>query len=132
MYNEKWGGGAVTSLELLHVLPVCPPLQLLEQIKTLEQALSQQSGEREELIGQLDKITEDHTSANHNTETMVGKIQVRACRLRVRKEVRACADSRNTVEDRAKPFWSVTSDISSETQQCPFHQTFCRRSAMFN
>lgn len=71
------GGGVVTSLQLLNVQPVCPPLQLLEQIKTLEQALSQQSGEREELIGQLDKITEDHTSANQNTETMVGKIQVR-------------------------------------------------------
>lgn len=60
-------------------------LQLLEQIKTLEQALSQQSGEREELIGQLDKITEDHTSANQNTETMVGKIQVRVLQLRLRK-----------------------------------------------
>ena len=42
----------------------------------LEQAVSQQSGEREALIGQLDKITEDHTSANQNTESMVGKIQV--------------------------------------------------------
>lgn len=39
-------------------------------------AISEQSGEREELIGQLDKITEDHTSANRNTETMVGRIQV--------------------------------------------------------
>lgn len=53
------------------------PLKLLEQIKTLEQEISQQSGEREELIGQLDKITEDHTSSSQNTETMVGKIQVR-------------------------------------------------------
>lgn len=52
-------------------------LKLLEQIKALELAISKQSGEREELIGQLDKITEDHTSANQNTETMVGKIQVR-------------------------------------------------------
>ncbi|RCU34892.1 hypothetical protein DVA81_18595 [Acinetobacter baumannii] len=52
-------------------------LKLLEQIKALEQAISQQSGERRELIGQLDKITEDHTSANQNTESMVGKIQVR-------------------------------------------------------
>lgn len=55
-------------------------LKLLEQIKTLEQAISQQSGERQELIGQLDKITEDHTSANQNTESMVGKIQVRGLR----------------------------------------------------
>lgn len=52
-------------------------LKLLEQIKALEQAISQQSGERRELIGQLDKITEDHTSANQNTESMVCKIQVR-------------------------------------------------------
>lgn len=51
-------------------------LKLLEQIKALELALSEQSGKREELIGQLDKITEDHTSANQNTETMVSKIQV--------------------------------------------------------
>lgn len=51
-------------------------LKLLEQIKGLEMAISEQSGEREELIGQLDKITEDHTSANQNTETMVGRIQV--------------------------------------------------------
>lgn len=53
-------------------------MQLLEQIKALEQAISQQSGERAELIGQLDKIAEDQTSASQNTETMVGKIQVRA------------------------------------------------------
>lgn len=52
-------------------------LQLLEQIKALEQAISQQSGEREELIGQLDKFAEDQTSASQTTETMVGKIQVR-------------------------------------------------------
>ena len=52
-------------------------LKLLEQIKALDQAVSQQSGEREELIGQLDKIKEDHTSANQSTESMVGKIQVR-------------------------------------------------------
>lgn len=60
-----------------NVIKLCCPLQLLEQIKALEQAISQQSGEREELIGQLDKIAEDQTSASQNTETMVGKIQVR-------------------------------------------------------
>lgn len=60
-----------------NVIKLCGPLQLLEQIKALEQAISQQSGEREELIGQLDKIAEDQTSASQNTETMVGKIQVR-------------------------------------------------------
>ncbi len=53
------------------------PLKLLEQIKSLEQAISKQSGEREELIGKLGKITEDQTSASQNTESMVGKIQVR-------------------------------------------------------
>lgn len=62
--------------ESIHSFPLLP-LKLLEQIKALEQAVSQQSGEREELIGQLDKITEDHTSAYENTESMVGKIQVR-------------------------------------------------------
>lgn len=50
---------------------------MLEQIKALELTISEQSEERQNLIGQLDKITEDHTSANQNTETMVGKIQVR-------------------------------------------------------
>lgn len=43
----------------------------------LEQAVSQQHGERDELIGHLNQIKEDHTSANQNTESMVGKIQVR-------------------------------------------------------
>lgn len=62
--------------ESIHSFPFLP-LKLLEQIKALEQAISQQSGEREELIGQLGKITEDHTSAYENTESMVGKIQVR-------------------------------------------------------
>lgn len=68
-------------LGLLFIHSLFLPLQLLEQMKALEQAISQQSGEREELIGQLDKITEDHTSANQNTETMVGKIQVRGLKL---------------------------------------------------
>lgn len=53
-------------------------LKLLEQIKVLQQTMSQQSGERRELISQLDKVTIDHTSANQNTESMVGKIQVKA------------------------------------------------------
>lgn len=44
----------------------------------MELAISEQNGERQELIGQLDKIIEDHLSAHQNTETMVGKIQVRA------------------------------------------------------
>lgn len=50
----------------------------MEQIKVLEQAISQQSGESQELMSQLDQVTVGHTSANHNSESMVGKIQVRA------------------------------------------------------
>lgn len=53
------------------------PLKLLQQMEELEQALSLQSLERDELTGQLDKITEDHTSASQNSESMAGKIQVR-------------------------------------------------------
>ena len=56
-------------------------LKLLDQVKALEQAISHQSGERDELIGKLDQIQEDHTSADNNTESMVGKIQVRGCYL---------------------------------------------------
>lgn len=54
--------------------------KLMEQIQVQEQAISHQSGEREELIGHLNQIKEDHTSANQNTESMVGKIQVRFVR----------------------------------------------------
>lgn len=51
-------------------------MKLLEQNKVLEQEISQQSGEREELLGHIDQIKEDHTSANQSTESMAGKIQV--------------------------------------------------------
>lgn len=63
---------AVSFPQLMYVLPV----KLLEQIRALEQTISQQSGEKEQLIGQLDRIQDDHTSASENTESMVGKIQV--------------------------------------------------------
>jgi len=49
--------------------------QLLDQVKALEQAISHQSGERDELMRKLDQIQEDHTSADNNTESMVVKIQ---------------------------------------------------------
>lgn len=65
------------SLSCLRLPLLLSLLKLLEQVKDLELAISEQSGERDELIGKLDKITEDHTSANQNTETMVSKIQVR-------------------------------------------------------
>jgi len=52
-------------------------MKLLEQVKVLERAVSQQCGEREELLGHLNQIKEDCTSADQNTESMVGKIQVR-------------------------------------------------------
>lgn len=42
----------------------------------LEQAISQHSGEKEELLGHLNQIKEDHSSASQNSESMVGKIQV--------------------------------------------------------
>ena len=52
-------------------------MKLLEQVKVLEQAISQQCGEREELLGHINQIKEDNTSASQNTESMTGKIQVR-------------------------------------------------------
>uniref|UniRef100_A0A3Q0RL32 Centromere protein F n=1 Tax=Amphilophus citrinellus TaxID=61819 RepID=A0A3Q0RL32_AMPCI len=49
--------------------------QLVEQVKELEQAISQHCGEREELIGHLHQIKEDHNSSSQNTESMAGKIK---------------------------------------------------------
>lgn len=62
-------------IELFFFIPSLS-LKLMEQIKVLEQSVSQQSGEKEELIGHLNQIKENHTSASQNTESMVGKIQV--------------------------------------------------------
>lgn len=55
---------------------LCFCTKLLEQVKALEQVVSQLSGEKEQLLCRLNQIKEDHTSANQNTESMVGKIQV--------------------------------------------------------
>lgn len=43
----------------------------------LEAAISQQHGEKEELLGHLNQFKEDRTSADQSSESMVGKIQVR-------------------------------------------------------
>lgn len=51
-------------------------LKLLEQVTVLEQAVSQQSGEKEKLMSHLNQMEENHTSANQHTESMVSKIQV--------------------------------------------------------
>lgn len=52
-------------------------MKLVEQVKELERTISQHCGEREELIGHLNQIKEDHSSSSQNTESMAGKIKVR-------------------------------------------------------
>lgn len=54
-----------------------PLLKLLEQIRTLEQTVYRQSGEKDELFVELNKIKEHHTSDILHTESMASKIQVR-------------------------------------------------------
>lgn len=52
-------------------------MKLVKQVKELEEAISQHCGEREELIGHLHQIKEDHNSSSLSTESMAGKIKVR-------------------------------------------------------
>lgn len=42
----------------------------------MEVAITQQHGEKEELLGHLNQCKEDQTSADQSSESMVGKIQV--------------------------------------------------------
>ncbi|CAL8403773.1 unnamed protein product [Boreogadus saida] len=49
--------------------------QLGGQVGALEQELCEHRGQREELLGQLDRVTEDQSSACHNSESMASKIQ---------------------------------------------------------
>ena len=46
------------------------------QVGALEQELCVHRGQREELLGQLDRVSEDQSSACHNSESMASKIQV--------------------------------------------------------
>lgn len=63
-------------------------MKLVEQVKELEWTISQHCGEREELIGHLNQIKEDHSSSSQNTESMAGKIKVR--RKCIMKYVTVC------------------------------------------
>ncbi|XP_030232437.1 centromere protein F isoform X1 [Gadus morhua] len=49
--------------------------QLRGQVGALEQELCEHRGQREELLSQLDRVTEDQNSACHNSESMASKIQ---------------------------------------------------------
>ena len=51
------------------------------QVGALEQELCEHRGQREELLSQLDRVTEDQNSACHNSESMASKIQVGHKRL---------------------------------------------------